>query len=110
MAMTNVGSFSLHNGGGFVVRISFKYIDDNGQTQRSETGDAILLGQTQTVNPTNLGVPDGVTLWLYADVQAGYDNQAVQGFAFQNGNSSVAQYTITGTTLNNTLGLIGVVS
>ena len=105
---TSVGKFSLHNGGGFVVSISFDYLDENLQKQRSKSGSNFPLGQTQTVDPGTLGVPDGSTLWLHADVVWGTDNIASQGFIYESGNESTANYTITGTTLNNTMGLINV--
>jgi hypothetical protein len=105
---TSVGQFSLHNGGGFVVAISFDYLDENLQMQRSQSGSNFPVGQTQTVDPGTLGVPNGSTLWLHADVVWGTDNVASQGFVYQSGNSSTANYTITGTTLSNTMGLINV--
>lgn len=104
----SVGKFSLHNGGGFVVSISFDYLDENLQKQRSKSGSNFPLGQTDTVDPGSLGVPDGATLWLHADVVWGTDNVATQGFIYQSGSSATANYTITGTTLSNTLGLISV--
>jgi hypothetical protein len=45
---------------------------------------------------------------LKAIVVAGKDNEAQQQFIYEKGNSQTAAYTITGTTLNNTLGLIGI--
>ena len=105
---TSVGKFSLHNGGGFVVSISLDYLDENLQKQRSKSGSNFPLAQTQTVDPGSLGVPDGSTLWLHADVVWGTDNEAAQGFVYESRNESTANYTITGTTLSNTLGLINV--
>jgi hypothetical protein len=105
---TSVGQFSLHNGGGFVVGISFDYLDSNLQKHRSQTGPTFPVGQTKTADPGSLGVPNGATLWLHADVVWGDDNVAAQGFVYESGDSSTANYTITGTTLNNTLGLIDV--
>lgn len=104
----SVGKFSLHNGGGFVVSISFDYLDENLQKQRSKSGSNFPLGQTDTVDPGTLGVPNGATLWLHADVVWGTDNVATQGFIYQSGGALTAAYTITGTTLDNTMGLISV--
>jgi hypothetical protein len=108
MAMQTVGSFTLHNGGGFVVKISFNYLGENGQMQRTKSGPDITLGQTGSADPGDYGVPNGATVWLHADVVWGNDNTATQGFIYESGNSCVANYTITGTTLSNTMGLIGV--
>ena len=99
---------SLHNGGGFVVKISFDYVKENGDKNRSASGDSFPLGQTKTEDPGDLGVPDGAVVWMHADVVAGKDNVASQGFIYQQGNNQTAEYTITGTTLSNTMGLIGV--
>jgi hypothetical protein len=108
MAMTKIGKFSLHNGGGFVARGEVAYLDDNGEKHLSgNTGD-ILLGQTKDVNPDQLGVPDGSIISLYVFVVWGTDNEARQSFIYQKGSNVTAKYTITGTTLNNTLGLISV--
>jgi hypothetical protein len=60
------------------------------------------------VNPDQLGVPDGSIISLYVFVVWGTDNEARQSFIYQKGSNVTAKYTITGTTLNNTLGLISV--
>jgi hypothetical protein len=73
----------------------------------SKQTDGIKLGKTKTVDPGDLGVPDGSIIILKAIVVAGKDNEAQQQFIYEKGNSATAAYTITGTTLNNTLGLIG---
>jgi hypothetical protein len=67
-----------------------------------------LLGQTKDVDPDKLGVPDGSIISLYVFVVWGTDNEARQSFIFQKGSPVTANYTITGTTLSNTLGLISV--
>jgi len=108
--MEQIGKVSLHNGGGFVCKIEFEYIKDDGTRVTSKTGGDLLLGQTQTVDPASLGVPSGVTIWLKANVVAGKDNTATQGFAYVSENPSVANYTITGTIWDNTMGLINVTS
>jgi hypothetical protein len=108
MEMQSVGNFSLHNEGGFLVRISFKYMDRNGQMTHSDTGDAIVIDQTSTIDPGTLGIPDGSVLWLFTGVQPGNDNTASQGFIYQSGNSCTAQYTVTGNTVDDTLNLIQV--
>jgi hypothetical protein len=108
MAITKIGKFTLHNGGGFVARGEVAYLDDNGEKHLSgNTGD-ILLGQTKDVNPGDLGVPEGSIISLYVFVVWGTDNEARQSFIFQKDSRTTANYTITGTTLSNTLGLISV--
>jgi hypothetical protein len=108
MAMTKIGKFTLHNGGGFVARGEVSYLDDNGEKHLSGNAGDILLGQTKDINPGDLGVPDGSIISLYVFVVWGTDNEARQSFIFEKGGRKVANYTITGTTLSNTLGLISV--
>lgn len=109
MAMQTIGKFTLHNGGGFVARGQVAYMDDNGEKHLSkQTGD-ILLGQTHDVDPAALGVPsDAMIVSLYVFIVWGRDNEARQSFSYQQGSRVTAHYTITGTTLSNTLGLISV--
>jgi hypothetical protein len=87
-----VGHVSLHNGGGFVVRMMFRYRDADGNYRESHQGV--------------LGVPNGSLITLKAFVVWGSDNIAQQEFVYEAGNQT-AKYTITGTTLINTLGFIG---
>jgi hypothetical protein len=101
--MDKVGKVSLNNKGAFVAHMKFKYIDDSGLTKTSSTSSKdILVTQTETVDPGDLGVPNGSIFHLIAVVVAGKDNEADNNFIYNNG-SPTAQYSITGTTLNNTL-------
>lgn len=106
MAMTTIGKFTLHNGGGFVARGKVAYLDDNGEKHLTGDKGDILLGQTKDVDPDALGVPDGSIIDLYVFVVWGTDNEARQSFIYKKGSTVAANYTITGTTLSNTLGLI----
>ena len=107
MAMQQIGKFSLHNGGGFVARGKVAWLDDNGEKKVSDgTAGDVTLGFDQDVDPGSLGVPEGAIVSLYVFVVAGYDNEARQSFIYKKGNPATAKYTITGTTLSNTLGLI----
>jgi hypothetical protein len=106
MAIPKVGKFSLHNGGGFVCRIMFNYMDDSGHSNTTGQSGDILLGQTKVVDPAELGVPNGSIVTLKAFVVWGTNNTAQQSFVYEKGNPAIAKYTITGTTLDNTLGLI----
>jgi hypothetical protein len=108
MAMKEIGKFSLHNGGGFVARGEVAYLDDNGEKHLSGSAGDLTLGVTYDVDPGNLGAPDGSIVSLYVFVVWGTDNEARQSFIYKKGASATAKYTITGTTLSNTLGLISV--
>lgn len=109
MAMQKIGKFTLDNEGGFVARGKVSWMDDNGEKQLSNgsTGD-ITLGRTRDVNPGELGVPDGSLVSLYVFVVWGYDNEARQSFIYDASSSVAANYSISGTTLSNSLGLVSV--
>lgn len=106
MPIQKIGQMSLKNSGGFVTRIQFSYLDDDGNKQLTKQGDDITLGFSKTVNPGDLGVPDGAMVYMHAFVVWGTDNEAKRAFTYQKGNTSVASYNISGTTLNNDMGLV----
>lgn len=109
MALTKIGKMSLKNSGGFVTRIMFTYLDDDGEKKVTSDGSGdILLGQTKTVDPGDVGVPDDAVTALYAFVVWGTDNEAKRSFIYEKGNPATANYNISGTTLGNDLGLIDV--
>jgi len=108
MPIQEIGKMSLKNSGGFVARIQFSYMDDNGEKKLTgQTGD-VLLGGTKTVDPGELGVPDGSMVYMHVFVVWGTDNEARRAFTYKKGNVSTANYVITGTTLNNDLGLVDI--
>jgi len=106
MPIQKIGKMSLKNSGGFVTRIQFSYLDDDGNKQLTKQGDDITLGFTKTVDPGDLGVPDGAMVYMHAFVVWGTDNEAKRAFTYEKGNTSVAAYNISGTTLNNDMGLV----
>ncbi len=108
MPMQKIGKMSLKNSGGFVTRIQYSYMDDDGNKQLSKQGGDITLGFSDTIDPATLGVPDGVLVYMHAFVVWGTDNEAKRAFIYEKGNVSVANYNISGTTLNNDLGLIDI--
>lgn len=108
MAFKQVGKFQLNQQGGYVCRTEFVYINPKGELESSAHTGNELLGQSYITDPIVLGVPDGSVLWMKIWVMAGRDNQASQGFEYKSGSSAVAEYTCSGTTLNNHLALDGV--
>jgi hypothetical protein len=108
MPMQKIGKFSLKNGGGFVARIQISYMDDDGNKQLSGQSGDVPLGQTKTVDPSELGVPNGSMVYMHVFVVWGTDNEAKRAFAYEKSNPATAAYVITGTTLGNDLGLISV--
>jgi hypothetical protein len=92
-----------------VARIQFSYLDDNGEKLLTAQSGDVLLGQTSTINPADLKVPDGAMVYMHVFVVWGTDNEARRAFIFEKGNTAVANYNISGTTLNNDLGLTDIV-
>ena len=108
MPMQSVGSVSLKNSAGFVARIQFSYLDEDGNKQTTGQSDDIPLAQTRVVDPGELGVPDGSWIYLRTFVVWGTDNEAKRAFIYEKGNAATARYCISGTTLGNDLGLVDV--
>jgi hypothetical protein len=106
MAMQRIGKMSLKNSGGFVARVQFSYLDDNGEKQLTGQSGDITLGFTKTFDPGEMGVPDGAMVYMHVFVVWGTDNEANRAFVYEKGNVTVAQYNISGTTLSNSLSLI----
>jgi hypothetical protein len=108
MPIQKIGKMSLKNSGGFVARIQYSYLDDDGNKQLTKQSDDITLGFTKTIDPSDLGVPDGSMVYMHAFVVWGTDNEAKRAFLYEKGNTSVAEYNISGTTLNNDMGLVNI--
>lgn len=108
MAIQKIGKMSLKNSGGFVARIQFSYMDEEGEKHLTGQSGDITLGFTKTVDPGDLGVPNGSIVYMHVFVVWGYDNEARRAFLYEKGNGSTAHYNISGTTLNNDLGLIDI--
>lgn len=105
--MQQVGNFSLKDNGGFDVKLQFVYVDTKGDKHHVDGTGSYPLGQTKTADPGDYGVPDGAPVALYAFVVWGHDNTATQFFTYSKGDTTTANYTISGTTLDNSLGFEG---
>jgi hypothetical protein len=103
--MQAIGQFSLKNQGGFLVKLQFVYIDSSGQQVHADGTGGFPLGKSEVADPGDFGVPNGSMVALYAFVIWGSDNQAKQWFQYEKGLPTTASYTISGTTLDNELGL-----
>ncbi|NRN28207.1 hypothetical protein HHJ84_07980 [Photorhabdus heterorhabditis subsp. aluminescens] len=108
MEFQQIGQMSLKNSGGFVTRVLFSYIDSDGEKYLSKQSEDITLGVKKTIDPGDLGVPDGATVYMHVFVVWGRDNEAHQVFSYKKGSQAIANYMISGTTLNNDLGLIDI--
>ena len=103
-----IGKMTLKNTGAFVARIQFSYQDAQGNTQYSQPSDNIVVTKSKTIDPGTLGVPHGALISMHAVVVWGKDNTAPETFRYEQGNAIIANYAISGTTLNNSLTLIDV--
>lgn len=101
--MQEVGRFSLYNNGGFVACIKFVYMGDDGMEHEVRATEGYPVLQTREASPGDCGVPDGSLVWLKVGVAAGYDNKSQRCFIYRAGNQQVADFAISGTTLDNSL-------
>ena len=107
MSLQTIGFFRLLNEGGFIAKMRFNYIDDDGRNKGTlQTGD-IFPGQTTTAKLADFGVPDGALVYLQVDVVWDGQNKADDAFAHDKDSDGIACYAIAGTTASNTLSLTG---
>ncbi len=102
-----VGKFKLINNGGFVVRIRLKYIE-NGQEKWSSDSGKFPVGQSETIDPKNHGVPNGATVYLSAIVSSSSDRHSDMAFTYEDGNPNTANFGISGTIFSKDLGFNGI--
>lgn len=88
-------SVEFHNRAGFASSFSIQW--DGGETPRTEV---ITAGGVAKQDLRELGVPEGVSCWARAYVQGGPNHDSGDNFDYRNADSSIASYSITGTTLN----------
>jgi len=111
MALHQIGKMSLKCSMFYVTaRVQFAYLDAKGDKQVSAQSDEVRLGEVKAVDPGDLNVPDGSTVFMHVFVLPGTDNEASRGFIYQKGSPQVANYEIKGETIENDLVLIGISS
>jgi hypothetical protein len=98
--MDTIGSFKLTNNGGFVCAGKVQYIDPNGFPKRSDRWHYINVTESETMNPSEKGVPSGSLIEMYIDIVAGNDRTGGTYFIYDPSSNRRAEYSITGTTLN----------
>ena len=102
--MADIGYFSLHNKGAFVTKLAFEYYNaSTNKWIRTVNVGEITVGNSKKASPGDYGVPDGSQVRVYAFVVAGSDKTGSEQFTFRKNNGSTAKYTISGTTLINSL-------
>ncbi len=117
--MNTVRYFKLINGGGFVAQIVIEYrekqTDDKGDISYeaqwkswfTEGYRDILQFAERTVDLLHDSpIPDGSQVRIHVYVAAGTSDPAPQQFVYDKNSASMACYSITGTTLNNSLNLL----
>ena len=107
MSRQTIGSFRLLNEGGFIAKMSFNYIDDDGRSKSTLQTRDIYPGQTMAAKLTDFGVPDGALVSLQVDVVWDGQNKADEAFAHDRRSDGIACYAIAGTTASNMLALTG---
>ena len=108
MSLQTIGYFRLLNEGGFIAKMKFNYIGDDGQSKATlQTGD-IFPGQTMAARLADYGVPDGAVVYLQVDVVWDGQHKADEAFAHDKDGDGIACYAIAGTTASNRLALTGV--
>ncbi|RON06247.1 hypothetical protein [Pseudomonas brassicacearum] len=85
----------FHNRAGFASSFSVQW--DGGETNRT---NVITAGGVEKINLRTCGVPEGTSCWARAYVQGGPNHDSGDNFDYREGDSSIASYSITGTTLN----------
>jgi hypothetical protein len=98
-----VGNFCLTNDGAFVVKLQFVYWDRHGNKMHVDGTAGYPPAQTVCLRPGKAGVPDGSMVSLYAFAVWANDSTASQIFTYEASSNVTANYTISGTGLNNEL-------
>ncbi len=117
--MNTVRYFKLNNGGAFVAQIVIEYrerqmdgkgdisYDTQWKSWFTEGYRDILQYAERTVDLlSDSPIPDGSQVRLHVYVAAGSSDPATQQFIYDKNSPSMANYNISGTTLNNTLTLL----
>lgn len=105
--METVGKVTLHQEGWFAAKLQFVYKKGNEWVHVDGSG-SLAIKQSVTMDPGACGVPDGAEFSVYVFVVWGSDNQGHEVFTYQSGNTRTAEYTISGTTLSNSLAFEGI--
>lgn len=104
--MKEINHFALKNHGNFAVRPGFCYVDSRGSRICVKGPRVLAPGDTGIITLKDYGIPEGSCLTFYAEVCQGTDREAHQIFIYSEGIPAVAEYVITGTACESTLGLL----
>ena len=108
MSLQTISTFSLMNEGGFIAKMRFNYIDNEGLTKTTlQTGD-INPGRSMAAKLADFGVPDGAVVYLQVDVVWGRSHKANEAYVHDEESDGIARYAIAGTTASPMLRPTGV--
>lgn len=105
--METIGKILLNQNGWFVAKLQAVYKNNDEWVHVDGSGGIPIL-QKVVIDPGDHGVPNGSEVSPYVFVVWGNDNRAKEVFKYEKGNSRTAEYTITGTTLDNSLAFQGI--
>ncbi|HEX2010049.1 MAG TPA: hypothetical protein VJN44_03835, partial [Roseateles sp.] len=91
------------NYGGFAVNINFLYLDADGVEREVCCSGNFETLRTVAASPGDAGVPEGATIRLKVGVIGGRNNLGSERFAYSAQSEDMADYVISGTSLNNEL-------
>jgi len=101
-----IGFISFQNNGAFVARLQFEYYDKKSRKWiRTKYNGDITVGYSRTEKPGDYGVPNGSLVKLHASVAWGSDKDSRDIFTYKEDNPYAAFFSISGTTVNNSLKL-----
>jgi hypothetical protein len=101
--MADIGYFSLKNDGVFIAKMKFYHLVNGKWVIAGEATDEIWKGNTLKVYPSKYGVALGESVKLHVEVVGGSGKDGSEVFTYGRFNEDIAEYTISGTSLINTL-------
>ena len=96
---TEIYKYEMFNEGAFDLRSYIKYKpagEESGHWKSTEKGGMIMLHQSQSVDPRDLGIPEGAKMKLVGSIEAQHDHDANEDFIFNSNAKVRANYVMTG--------------
>lgn len=104
-----VNKLTLKNAMGAVCWLKCRYkMAENGETKDVGDSGSYPVGQSRTLDLTSLNIPENAWVTVYAGVSAGKANTGEVWFIYSKDYNATANFTITGTTLNNKISYGGI--
>lgn len=106
-----VNKLMLKNAMGAVCKLKCRYKTSQSEKEAATiVGDSgsFPIGQSRTLDLTNLNIPEGAWVTVQVDVVAGRDNAGEVWFIYCKDYDATGKFTITGTTLHNNVSFGGI--